>query len=139
MAITVLNGSPLIWVLSDGTPDLTTVTSLNFKYTDADLIFHNDVIPASNFLLQTATLISFVCPDACNFTVGLTTVTIEIFAFSGTVDLGPNAVIITNGSGIYTLVSEQAHDKVYLDSETGQMTGEVKIPDPYFRTGYIGG
>lgn len=58
---------------------------------------------------------------------------------SGGMDLGGAAdlVFISNASGIYTLVPNKREDTLYdrvLDT-----TIDVKIPDPFIKTGYIGG
>lgn len=46
--------------------------------------------------------------------------------------------ILKNISGIYQLVLNSTHD-VLQDTQVGQPTVNVKIPDPTFKTGYIGG
>ncbi len=46
--------------------------------------------------------------------------------------------LILNASGIYTLVPNQKFDHL-IDRQVGQPTIDVKIPDPTWKTGYLGG
>lgn len=41
-------------------------------------------------------------------------------------------------SGIYTMISGKTDDTL-IDRQTGQVSVDVKIPDPFIKTGYIGG
>jgi len=54
--------------------------------------------------------------------------------FAGT----PDIVVSQDLSGIYTLVPNKTTD-TYYDRLTGQPTVVTEIPDPMFKTGYIGG
>lgn len=47
-----------------------------------------------------------------------------------------DAVFIMNPSGIYTLVEGKLHDTLY-ERMTGITTQDVKIPDPFVKTGFI--
>ena len=52
---------------------------------------------------------------------------------------GTNDIVVTQDlSGIYTLVPNKTTD-TYYDRLTGQPTVVTEIPDPMFKTGYIGG
>lgn len=57
-------------------------------------------------------------------------------AGTGGIDLGGAAVIqfVTNPAGIYTLVPGKLHDTLY----SGATSVDVKIPDPTFKTAYLG-
>lgn len=57
----------------------------------------------------------------------------------GGIDLGGAAtmVFIQNPSGIYTLVKNKRHDTLY-ERMTGITSVDVKIPDPFVRTGFVG-
>lgn len=46
--------------------------------------------------------------------------------------------ILKDISGIYTLITNKTNDS-YIDRQTNQTTINVAIPDPTFKTGYIGG
>lgn len=48
-----------------------------------------------------------------------------------------DAVFIMNPSGIYTLVEDKTHDTLY-ERMTGITTQNVKIPDPFVKTGFVG-
>lgn len=50
----------------------------------------------------------------------------------------PGTSLLKDISGIYTLVPLQRHDTLY-DRQTGQTSVNVEIPDPTFKTGYVGG
>lgn len=64
---------------------------------------------------------------------------IAVFAEGG-LEIGGNPPVIAlrDLSGIYTLVDGKTNDTLY-DRQTGQTNIDVKIPNPKFRTGYIGG
>ncbi len=46
--------------------------------------------------------------------------------------------LLKDVTGIYTLVPGKTNDTLY-DRQTGQTSVDMKIPDPNFKTGYIGG
>jgi hypothetical protein len=46
--------------------------------------------------------------------------------------------LLRDVSGIYTLVPGKTNDTLY-DRQTGQSSVDVKIPDPFIKTGFIGG
>lgn len=50
----------------------------------------------------------------------------------------PPSTLLRDISGIYTLVTGKRNDTL-LDRQTGQSSVDVEIPDPTFKTGYIGG
>lgn len=50
----------------------------------------------------------------------------------------PISVLLKDISGIYTLIPGKTDDTLY-DRQTGQENVDVKIPDPLFKTGFIGG
>lgn len=141
MSITVVNAGTQLFIESNGTdPNLTAVTSLKVTYTDLNNFDHEYVVPDAAFLTQTATLIAFDIPDGCNFTADIL-VLIDLLGtqFSGSVTLGPNRVIIVNGSGIYKLTTGKSSDTIYVDSSVGSGTTDVAIPNPFAETGFIGG
>jgi hypothetical protein len=55
-----------------------------------------------------------------------------------TINIGGAAtfVFIGSPSGIYTLIPGQTHDTLY--DRTGQISIDVKIPNPFIETGYLG-
>ncbi len=50
----------------------------------------------------------------------------------------PALTLLRDISGIYTLISGKRNDTL-IDRQTGQPSVDVEIPDPTFKTGYIGG
>lgn len=48
-----------------------------------------------------------------------------------------DVVFMMNVSGIYTLVEDKTHDTLY-ERMTGITTQDVKIPDPFVKTGFVG-
>lgn len=59
---------------------------------------------------------------------------------NGGVDLNgaPPLTLLRDVSGIYTLVTGKRNDTL-IDRQAGQPSIDVKIPDPVFKTGYVGG
>ncbi len=90
-------------------------------------------------ITQTATLLIFSIPDSCSGD-GLVSIiaTGDGTQFSGSVPLGSLTILLTNASGIYTLVPGKANDTLY-SSERDGTTYNVKIPNPTAKTGFIGG
>lgn len=101
------------------------------------------VVPATDFLTQTATEITFLLSSSLIPTDFSGDIVIlgdgNGTQFSGTIALGVLTIFIENGSGLYRLIEGQTHDTVYLSSATGDQTTDVAFPDPFFQTGYIGG
>lgn len=50
----------------------------------------------------------------------------------------PGLLLLRDVSGIYTLITGKRNDTL-IDRQTGQPSVDVEIPDPTFKTGYIGG
>lgn len=57
----------------------------------------------------------------------------------GFIDLGGTATVVLSAdpSGIYTLVPGKTNDTLYDRDETPVVTVDVKIPDPFIRTGFL--
>jgi hypothetical protein len=93
------------------------------------------------------TVVTFTATDENNFSFliptltgspGTVAVVITSTQFSGSVTLGNLATIFfLNATGIYTLVPGKTDDTVY-DNDNGG-TIDTNIPDPFFKTGFIGG
>lgn len=88
---------------------------------------------------QTETLLEFWIPSSCSGN-GATSITAtgNGVQFSGSVSLGSLTVLTTNGSGIYVLTPGATHDTLYSSLRDGT-TRNVKIPNPFIKTGFIGG
>lgn len=88
---------------------------------------------------QTASIFKFYLPILCNG-AGPTDImaTGDGTQFSGSVSLGTLNILLTNASGIYTLVPGKTNDTLYSSLRDGT-TRNVKIPNPFAKTGFIGG
>lgn len=65
-----------------------------------------------------------------------------IYMMTGGIDLGGAATqtFLNDASGIYTLIPGQYHDELYQRiGTTSSTTVNVMIPEPFFKTGFIGG
>ncbi len=59
--------------------------------------------------------------------------------FSGSVTLGQlTTLFFTSATGIYRLVTNKRSDTLYLENDPPN-TIDVKIPDPFWKSGYVGG
>lgn len=59
--------------------------------------------------------------------------------FSGSAPLATFSVLFTNGSGIYQITAGKTSDTVYDDSTVDDDTIDIKFPNPFIKTGFIGG
>lgn len=117
------------------------VTEIDIKYADPAVpgTIKTLTILAASFITFTDGEITFLLPAFDNspvlyFYFGITTST-----FSGTVFLGTLLTIFfTDATGIYTLVPGKTNDTLYINN-TPPQTVAVKIPDPFAKTGFIGG
>lgn len=117
--------------------DLSKVDDVTVQWIDSSGDIHSIDIPASGFTSQGQFLLIFIMPDFED------AVQISIFisgtTFSGFVPLGNFPTInFTNATGIYKLVPGQAYDTLY-NQDNPPETINVKIPDPFAKTGFIGG
>lgn len=86
----------------------------------------------------TASSLTFVL-SAFVGTPTVLTFSITSTQFSGSVTLGKLTTInFVNAPGIYKIVSGQTYDILYDVTNPGT-TLDVKIPDPFWKTGYVGG
>lgn len=117
------------------------VTEIEIKYADPAVpgTIKTLTILAASFIIFTDGEITFLLPAFDNspvlyFYFGITTAT-----FSGSVFLGTLLTIFfTDATGIYTLVPNKTNDTLYINNIPPQ-TVAVKIPDPFAKTGFIGG
>lgn len=94
---------------------------------------------AITIVTQTTNLLVFSIPDSCSGDGVVSVVaTGDGFQFSGPVSLGSITILTTNASGIYVLTSGKTSDTLYSSLRDGT-TYDVKIPDPFAKTGFIGG
>ena len=118
-------------------PDLTTVTEIKIKDKDGNVV---KTIPSSDFIIWITITLEFLLPDLPDlppWVPGL--YTIVGTTFSGSVPLGSLYILIENGSGIYSIVAGKTSDTIYINSPGNNQTMDFKIPNPFFKTGLIGG
>lgn len=117
--------------------DFNQVTDIDIEYTDEN--GDPQVIPVIVIRSQTTHRLVFVMPNLLSIGTppGIIIITIHSTQFSGSVTLGKLVTIyFLNAPGIYTLVKDKKTDTLY-DIENGG-TVEVKIPDPFAKTGFVG-
>ena len=117
-------------------PDLTEVENIHLLWDDPDLGPQDRLITTDEFIEWTVFLIIIELPEDIPDD---TEVTIVPTIFGGSVPIGTLTVYIANSSGMYKIVRDQNDDVKYIASHGTDEVEHVKIPDPYFRTGYIGG
>lgn len=113
------------------------ITGIEVSYIDSNT---SEIIrTTATITSQTGTQIIFTIPAAVPqdslLITGLGTGTLA----NNSVVLGSLNVIWGDGSGIYTLTPNKRNDTYYDRSVTPSTTKDVKIPDPFGRTSYIGG
>lgn len=116
-------------------PPLTDITELTLTWADGSL-----TIPSTDFLLWTLYTLDFVIPVGLDNFNGDVTIDATVVGtyFTGTATIGTFTIIVANASGIYRIVLNKTNDTIYIDHTTGQTT-DVAIPQPFFKTGFIGG
>ena len=121
--------------------DTITITSGTNPATDLNLLHLTLSWPCGIIvpITQTPTLLTFLVPESCD-DAGLMSLTAtgDGFQFSGPVVLGTMTVLLTNGSGIYRLVTGKRNDTYYRSQRDGT-TIDIKIPNPTAKTGFVGG
>ncbi len=110
---------------------------------DSILLSYNDGSPqeivVTIFTLQTPTEVEFDLPAGLGDFIGTVDVYVNVTApeFTGQAFIAPLEVIIADASGIYTIVTNKRSDTVYTSHTTGETT-EIAIPNPFYKTGFVG-
>jgi len=114
----------------------TDLTDFTFSYTDNDGVTQTGV-PES--IVATTNSLVFCLPVGFDPTADGVTFNAILDATPSPIPivLGTLAVLHPNTSGIYTLTLNKTNDTLY-DRDTDD-TVDVKIPNPFVRTGYVGG
>lgn len=119
--------------------DPTQILTVDIDYTDESGNPQTINVPQSEWTLITFFFFIFtlptIPPEAKILTINITST-----QFTGTVPLGVlTTIYFTGASGIYKLVRGKTNDTMYnvIDPDGG--TVDVKIPDPFIKTGFIGG
>lgn len=130
------NPGDTVNITTDGSnPDLLNITEIQLAYFDALGEEQELIILPANFLLWTDAHLGFVLPDEDIEGPAVITGTL----FGGSVPIATISVLFVNGSGIYRIVTNKTNDTVYLDSSVDDSTVTLKIPNPFIKTGFIGG
>jgi hypothetical protein len=99
------------------------------------IAFGGLTICTSNFIKQSPTSLTFVIPSGVNFS-GIIYVTANL-PLGESVFVGSLTYVFENASGIYTLIKNKTNDTLYDGIRDGT-TRNVKIPNPFIKTGYVG-
>lgn len=135
------------WVLSNltnpgksfrpGDTGKLTSSDLSYDFSFMTEIDISSTITITTFTTITPAAITFVIPP--NTPTNTYTPTIKSTQFSGFATLGPLTVIPADSSGIYTIASGKTNDTIYLSTQTDNTTIDNAIPNPFAKTGFIGG
>lgn len=121
-----------VFTLTDSENKLMQISNLFVTYVDEEIQAN---IPIT-IISQTAGIITFTLPDGIPAVTRLIIVA-DGTEFDGTTNVGVINVIRVDGSGLYKLVDGQTHDKVYNRDGDPVVIDDVKIPDPFGRTGFF--
>lgn len=91
------------------------------------------------YIIQTKKRIIFIIPDdVTDDDDTIVTITGNGTSFSGDALVGLINVLTPNRSGIYSIILNQRHDTLYIGDGTNT-TENVAIPNPFGKTGFLGG
>lgn len=94
-------------------------------------------VPEISWTLIQAHLLTFTMPSWGGLFPTVVYVQLTSTQFSGTVSQQLYTIYFVSASGIYELVPGKTSDTLYIEAEPGE-TIDVKIPDPYAKTGFFG-
>lgn len=115
--------------------DFTQITGLIMVYPDGTEV----PIDPSNWTTVEEFLFVFVIPSFGADEPTVLTFVVTSTQFSGTVTLGRLITIyFTSATGIYQLDWAKYEDTLYIEDDPGE-TVDVKIPNPFIKTGFVGG
>jgi len=128
------------------------ISSIIFSWTDSNGASQSSTVSSSDFEDWTFYFFWFYLPDdlPTDTTITVTATSTKFPAipvsgggtgtqFSGSVTLGTLTVLGTKASGIYRLVADKTADTLYINSPVDNTTANFAIPDPFGKTGFIGG
>jgi hypothetical protein len=118
--------------------DPTQILTLEMHYLDSSHTPQVIDIPMIDWVTITLFLFEFIIPALTPDNPPVIELFITSTQFSGSVSLGKlSTIYLINAPGIYTLVDGVTFDTLYDVTNGGTIT--VKIPDPFAKTGFIGG
>ena len=116
--------------------DYSQLLTAALEWTDSDGNFHSIDIPSIRWIIFTLHFWRFTVPAGVNGQI--VEVVITSTQFSGSVTLGKLVTLFfLNATGIYTITAGKTNDTIY-DNDNGG-TVDVKIPNPFWKTGFVGG
>jgi len=116
--------------------DFSQLLTATLDWTDSDGNPHSINIPPILWITFTIHFFRFTVPAGVTGQIVILTITST--QFSGSVALGKlMTIFFENATGIYTLVPGKTNDTLY-DNDNGD-TIDAKFPDPFWKTGFIGG
>ncbi len=124
-------------IVAIGTDSFTVQSTLNTN----GVLYHYFILPGDVASAANGVYFNPICqaPIGPHSTPSLPSGDINIVGDGGLIfDGTPGTTLLKDVSGIYTLSTSQRHDTFY-DRQTGQTSVNVAIPDPTFKTGYVGG
>lgn len=116
----------------DNSYDFTTIDKVNFNPTT--FVF------STSFITWTPLSITLQVPylNAYSPASPSGVITIEGTQFSGSAVLAPVLTLLADSSGIYSIVPNKISDTLYVGAGSS-LTADNKIPNPFIKTGFIGG
>ncbi len=129
------------------------LSGIEIHWIDGNGVDHFFSIPLQYIIVLTAFQLIFIWPPLYGTTLvglifSLPIIYIIITAIvldptfsptiTGPIPIGSMEVVSANASGVYTIVPGKTDDTLYDNDDPGT-TEDVKIPDPFFRTGFVGG
>ncbi len=119
------------------------LSAINIQYTDRDGDTQTFELLTTTFVIALTNniFVSFF-PDFDDIDASQPAFVIGIgdgTQFTGSVTLLTLTILIENGSGIYRIVSGKTNDTLYTNSAVDDTTADVMIPQPFAKTGFVGG
>jgi hypothetical protein len=113
----------------------------SYDFTTIDKVYFNtfNFVFSGSFITWTPLEITFQVPyiDALSPTSS-TIISIEGTQFSGSAVLASALILLADSSGIYSIIDGKTSDTLYVGNGSS-LTEDNKIPDPFAKTGFIGG
>lgn len=130
--------------------NLTEVTQIQLTWVDGLGVTQTLILPDIYWFYFITTVIIFQIPPFIEIKLNDPTIpnwpvititpiiVISGTTFSGSIPLTPFVITLADASGIYSLTPGKTNDTVY-DNVNPPETIDVKIPNPFIKTGFIGG
>lgn len=116
------------------------VEEVQLKYTDGNDVEQTITILTMDFIIWLSFRLIFIIPDDFDIFQGQIDIWIvgDGVIFSGSVLVGTLTLLLASASGIYRIDPNAGADTLYNRTVDGT-TIDVKIPNPFVKTGFIGG